>query len=258
MIEIKELTKKFGKLTAINELTLNIPAGQIVGFLGLNGAGKSTTIKCCLGLLKPDSGQIRVLGKDPQEEPEAVKANIGYVPENPVLFPNLTANEFLFLSGSLYHIPSATLKKRIEDLLIKFSLEADSRAMLHSLSKGMIQKVCIAASLLHNPEVLIFDEPFTGLDAPSTAVLKEVLRSFAANGKTVLFSSHVMEVVEKLCLSVAVIDKGQLLASASVADVLAQTHSTNLENAFMELTGRRDIGHEARDILDAVSGGPDA
>ena len=255
MIEIVDFTRKYGETVAVDRMNLLVPAGRVFGLLGPNGAGKSTTVKCITGLLRPTSGTIRVLGKDVTESPEETKAAIGYVPENPALFRTLTCREVLTLSGRLYRMDEATLRERREELLRRFGLAGKGDEQVSALSKGMTQKLAIASALLHAPRVLILDEPLNGLDAASAAVFKEVVRSFAARGGTVVFCSHTLEVVERLCDGICILAGGRVLRQGTVEEIVSATGAGSLEEAFIRLTGLADVDREAAEILSALDGG---
>src|SRR5689334_11271210 len=195
MIETDKLGRSYGNNVALSDLTLQVGPGEILGFLGPNGAGKSTTVKILTGMIKPDSGRARVAGFDVVKEPIEVKRRIGYVPESAALYESLTAREYLELIASLYHEPRASALQRIEELLDRFELSDARDQRLSEFSKGMKQKVLIASALMHRPEVVFLDEPLTGLDANAALVVKELNRSLAAQGRTIFFCSHVLEVV---------------------------------------------------------------
>jgi ABC-2 type transport system ATP-binding protein len=252
MIEIIHFSRKYGTSMAVNDMTLTIQPGKVFGLLGPNGAGKSTTVKTIVGALKPSKGKIYVCDKEVTEHAEETKAMIGYVPEVPYVFNNLTGQEYLTMTGQLYHVEPETLSTRIRELLQKFELLAKKNEPIITYSKGMIQKLVVAAALLHNPEVFILDEPFNGLDATAAAVLKETIRNFASMGKTILFCSHILEVVEKLCDEIAIMSSGIILAQGTIPEILSSTGCDNLEQAFIKLTGRRDIAREAQDIINAL------
>jgi ABC-2 type transport system ATP-binding protein len=249
MIEIRDLVKQFGAITAVSGISLSIEPGFVNGLLGPNGAGKSTTVKCIVGAIKPTSGAISVNGVHVDESPVEAKRMIGYVPENPPLFRNLTGKEYLTLVGKLYQVPDDELEERSSDLLARFGLADRQDEQLLSYSRGMAQKIVIASALVHNPQVLILDEPLAGLDAASAALLKEVVKSFAARGKTVLFLSHTLDVVEKLCDKIFVLCGGKLLVSGSAREILENTGSASLEEAFIRLTGVTNVAREAEEIV---------
>jgi ABC-2 type transport system ATP-binding protein len=255
MVQFSEFTRRYGSFTAVDALTMEIPKGAIFGLLGPNGAGKTTTVKCLTGVLRPTLGRILVEGIDVAERPLEVKRLVGYVPENPVLFKSLTGREVLTLAGRLHHLEEAPLASRIAELLHAFGISGKADEQVQSYSKGTAQKVVIAAALIHNPRVVVLDEGLSGLDAPAAAVLKRLLRSFASAGRTVIFCSHVLEVVERLCDRIAIIAEGRVKAEGTVGEILAQSRATTLEQAFITLTGETDVAREAEDILGALGGG---
>jgi ABC-2 type transport system ATP-binding protein len=252
MIDIIKFTRRYGSFTAVKDMTLHIKDGVVFGLLGPNGAGKTTTVKTITGAMKPTSGQILINGKDIVESPVEAKKITGYVPENPGLFKTLTGKEYLALMGNLYHISDRVLEEKINRILTQFGLFDRRNEQILSYSKGMSQKLVIASAILHNPGVLILDEPMTGLDAKSSAILKEIIRSFARQGKTVLFSSHILDVVEKLCDEIAILYEGSLLISGTARYIMEKTKSQTLEEGFIKLTGETDITREAADIVSAL------
>jgi ABC-2 type transport system ATP-binding protein len=252
VIQVADLTRKYGSFVAVDHMSLEIPDGAIFGLLGPNGAGKSTTVKCIAGLLRPTSGRVLVNGVDVAQKPLEVKAMLGYVPEGPVLFPTLSGRELLTLVGRMHRMDESALGGRIEELLTAFGLGDKSDHQVHSYSKGMAQKLAIAAALLPNPRLLVLDEALNGLDAASAAVLKRLLRGLADAGKTVIFCSHILEVVERLCDEIAVVAHGRLRARGSVSSIMAESGSSTLEQAFISLTGETDVAREASEILAAL------
>jgi ABC-2 type transport system ATP-binding protein len=257
VIEIENLTRSYGSFVAVDGLSLRVPDGALFGLLGPNGAGKSTTVKCICGLLRPTAGRVLVNGVDVAERPLDVKAMLGYVPESPVLFKTLTGRELLTLVGRLHRMEEADLGGRIGELLASFGLGEKADDQISSWSKGMGQKLAIAAALLPNPRVLILDEALNGLDASSAAVLKRLLRGLADSGKTVIFCSHILEVVERLCDDIAIIAHGRIRAQGRVAGIMEEAGASTLEQAFISLTGETDVAGEASDILAALGGPPD-
>ncbi|WP_142413331.1 ABC transporter ATP-binding protein [Hathewaya massiliensis] len=238
MIEIKAVDKSYnGKNKVIDNLNLTIPDGRIFGFLGPNGAGKTTTIKMITGIISPNSGSITIGGKDIVREPLEAKKLFGFVPDSPDIFLRLKGIEYLNFMGDVYEVPTEIRKERIENLSKRFSMENALGDRIQSYSHGMRQKIVIMGVLIHDPEVWILDEPLTGLDPKSSFTLKEMMREHVENGKTVLFSTHVLEVAEKLCDIVAIIDKGKILYSGDL-ETLRKEHneSKSLENIFLELT----------------------
>ena len=252
MIQTEKLSKSYGSKTALIDLDLRVDAGEILGFLGPNGAGKSTTVKILTGLMPADSGRAIVAGHDIAVEPQEVKRHIGYVPEQPALYDALTADEYLDVVGCLYHLDPAAAKTRREELLELFDLSAVKHQRLKEFSKGMRQKVVIASALLHRPEVLILDEPLDGLDANTALVMKELLRKLAAQGKTIMFSSHILEVVERICTRIFIIDKGRYVTDGTAQKIREETGSATLDEAFGKLTGVRDVGQVTADFLAAL------
>jgi ABC-2 type transport system ATP-binding protein len=252
MIQTLGLTKSYGPKLALDHLSLKVEPGEIFGFLGPNGAGKSTTVKILTGLMPQDAGSATVAGFDVAKDPLEAKRRIGYVPEQPILYDTLTADEYLDLIGCLYHLePGASLARRVE-LLDLFQLSDARHQRLSEFSKGMKQKVVITAALIHRPDVLILDEPLDGLDANTALVMKELLRKLAAQGKTIMFSSHILEVVERICTRLVIIDHGRLIAEGTSAEICAQTGETSLDAAFGKLTGVRDVGQVTTDFLSAL------
>jgi len=252
MIITDNLTKSYGSTLAVAGLSLRVEPGEILGFLGPNGAGKSTTVKILTGLVAAGAGSATICGFDVEKDPLEVKRRIGYVPETPALYDSLTADEYLDVIGCLYHLEPHTSKARRDELLDLFSLGQVRHQRLKEFSKGMRQKVCIAAALLHRPEVLILDEPLDGLDANTALVMKELLRQLAAQGKTIMFSSHILEVVERICSRIVIINKGTKVIDGTAAMICAQTGTASLDEAFGRLTGVRDAGLVTADFLRAL------
>jgi ABC-2 type transport system ATP-binding protein len=220
----------------LHEISFSLHAGEVVGMLGPNGAGKSTTIKIIAGILAACGGAVSVAGLPLPERAVDVKQRIGYVPEAAALFESLTGQEFLELSGRLHGVPEETLQMRIREILEAFALSSERSSRLDSYSKGMRQKVLIAAALLHNPELILLDEPLSGLDVNAAIMIKDLIASLAADGKTILYSSHVLDVVEKVCNRVLIIHKGSLIADGSLDSLRATTHQESLEDVFRALT----------------------
>ncbi len=236
MILLRKLAKHFGEKKAVDDISLEIHSGGIFGFLGPNGAGKSTTVKILAGLLRPTSGDAEVLGFDVVKQPLEVKKRIGYVPEAPSLFETLTVIEHLTLLSQLHHISETLASERILELLDLFHLSEVRDQSLSDLSRGMKQKVVLAGALIHNPQVLLLDEPFSGLDANMVLTVKELLLKLATQGKTILFCSHILDVVERICTRLAIIHNGKIVAQGTNAELMSQTGQPNLEQAFRQLT----------------------
>jgi len=236
-IETTGLTRDFGKFRAVNELNLRVEAGRFYGFLGPNGAGKSTTIKMLTGLLAPSGGAMRILGEDTADPQRAlaVKRRIGVVPENLVLFDNLTAREYLTFIGRMYLLPRATVRTRAEELLVMMDLAHEEKKLTLEFSHGMKKKLSLAAALIPNPDLLFLDEPFEGVDAVASRVLRDTLKQCVGRGATVFLTSHVLEIVEKLCTDVGIIAAGKLVHQGTMADL--QRDGSTLEDKFISVVG---------------------
>jgi ABC-2 type transport system ATP-binding protein len=235
-IETHELTRFFDGFCAVHAIDLRVERGTFYGFLGPNGAGKSTTIKMLTGLLAPSAGQIRVLGHnilDPREALE-VKRHVGVVPEELALFDNLTAREYLTFIGRMYLVPRDTIRSRIDELLSLLGLQAEEKKLALEYSHGMKKKLALAAALLPNPDLLFLDEPFEGVDAVTSRIIRDLLAGYVARGSTVFLTSHVLEIVEKLCTHVGIIVKGTLVEQDSLEAI---RRGSSLENRFLEKAG---------------------
>ena len=252
VIEACELTKVYGTLTALDCVSLEVRPGEILGFLGPNGAGKSTTVKILTGMIKASSGNARVAGFDVATQAIEVKRRIGFVPESGVLYESLSPDEYLELVGCLHHLDARTRHARAGELLELFGLGEVRHQRLFELSKGTKQKVVIAAALLHKPDVLFLDEPLDGLDANAAMLVKELLKQLAAQGRTILFCSHILDVVERICSRIVIIDKGRKIAEGSAAELTRQTGAPTLELAFSALTGGAAAGAVTTDFLAAL------
>lgn len=251
-ISINHLRKAYGGKLAVNDLTMRVEPGEILGFLGPNGAGKSTTVKILTGLLTPDAGTAEVAGFNVLTHPLEAKKRLGYVPEAPAVYDSLTADEYLEFVGSLYHLDQKTLLARRTELLELFDLQEARHQRLREFSKGMRQKVVFAAAMIHRPEVLILDEPLDGLDANTALVLKELLRKMAAQGRTIMFSSHILEVVERICTRIVIINEGRFVTQGTSAAICGETGAATLDEAFGRLTGVRDVAKVTEDFLAAL------
>ena len=237
MIRIVGLTKRYGQLTALDDLSLEVPRGTLFGFLGPNGAGKTTTIKLITGLLRPTAGDAFLGPHSIQSQPLEAKALFGYVADVPFLYDKLTAREFLEFMGALYRVPEAAARARADKLLKLLELDTAADALIEAYSHGMRQKTALAGALLHDPPVLILDEPTSGLDPASSRRIKQLLRGLVARGRTVFFSTQVLEVAEKLCDRVAILDHGKLVAHGTLDELKAAAPGArSLEEAFVALT----------------------
>ncbi|HBP38075.1 MAG TPA: 3-dehydroquinate dehydratase [Clostridiales bacterium] len=239
MIVLKQVSKSYnGKIKAVDQIDLTVENGEIFGFLGPNGAGKTTTIKMMTGILTPDQGEVLVNGYDIVKEPLAAKRSFGFVPDDPNIFPRLKAVEYLRFIGDIYQVPPAERTERIGSLTARFGLADALADRIQSYSHGMRQKLMIVGALLHNPDVWILDEPMTGLDPRSSFVLKEMMREHADSDKTVFFSTHVLDVAEKVCDRVAIIDRGRILFCGTIEGMREHVRSnSSLETMFLELVG---------------------
>jgi ABC-2 type transport system ATP-binding protein len=253
MLEVRQLTKLYTGVPAVDRVSFAIKPGEILGYLGPNGAGKSTTVKMLIGLLEPTSGHIEFRGQEIRHDLKAYQRRIGYVPEEPHLYPHLSGREYLQLVGRLRGIERRALEPKMDELLRLIGLWEDRHSPLAGYSKGMRQKVLLMASLLHDPELLILDEPFSGLDVNASMILRGLLDALAARGKMVLYSSHVLEVVEKVCSTVLILRKGRVVAHDSVAHLRDLMEKSSLEGVFAQLTQPEDTNAVARRILDVVT-----
>jgi ABC-2 type transport system ATP-binding protein len=235
-IETHRLTRYFDDFCAVSGIDLRVSRGITYGFLGPNGAGKSTTIKMLTGLLAPSDGVIRVLGKDMLDQKESLeaKSRVGVIPEDLALFDNLTAREYLTFIGRMYLLERETIRGRIDELLHLLGLHNDEKKLTLEYSHGMKKKLALAAALLPNPDLLFLDEPFEGVDAVTSRVIRDLLTNYVARGSTVFLTSHVLEIVEKLCTHVGIIVKGELVEQASLADI---RQGGSLEERFLQLAG---------------------
>lgn len=242
IIEVKGLTKAFAGTTVLKNINLTIHAGEIVGYIGPNGAGKSTTIKVLTGIIPDFEGEVTVLGYDIKQKPLEVKRLMGYIPENAALYDTLTPLEYLHFIGQLYAMERSHIDMKARELLQVFGLSGYVDSRMTTFSKGMRQKVLLIAGMIHNPSLLFLDEPLSGLDANAVILVKEILAQLKRNGKTIFYSSHLMDVVEKISDRIIIIDKGEVIADGSFEALHSQAGGT-LEQIFTELTGNRE--HES-------------
>jgi ABC-2 type transport system ATP-binding protein len=252
MIATEHLSRDYGSKRALYDLTMRVEPGEILGFLGPNGAGKSTTVKVLTGMIQPSAGRAIVAGFDVVAQPLEAKKRIGYVPETAALYDGLTAAEYLELIACLHHLEPKVATTRRDELLELFGLRDAANQRMSEFSKGMKQKVVISAALLHRPDVLFLDEPLDGLDANTAMVVKELLKKLAAQGKTILFCSHILEVVERMCSRIVVINNGVKIAEGTSKEIELGTGTSSLEEAFSKLTGVRDAGQVSSDFLAAL------
>jgi ABC-2 type transport system ATP-binding protein len=234
---IDGLTRRFGSVTAVNGLSLEVRAGEIVGFLGANGAGKTTTLRCASGLLAADAGRIEVAGADLDREPRVAKARLGLVPDRPFLYERLSAREFLAFVAALYDLPADAAARRADELLVRLELAPHADRTVEGYSLGMRQKAAIAAALLPSPPLLLLDEPLNGLDPPSARLLKTLLREHARAGGGVLVSTHLLDVAERLCDRVVILRSGSVVAEGTLESLRGDRHDRSLEDVFFDLGG---------------------
>ncbi|MGD6965925.1 ABC transporter ATP-binding protein [Rossellomorea vietnamensis] len=255
VLSIRELQKSFGSKHVLKGIDLEVQKGQIIGYIGPNGAGKSTTVKILLGLETADRGEIEVFGEKISDSNIDYKRKIGYVPEIAEIYDNLTANEYMTFIGELYGMTAEEAGDKAFKLMNIFGLEGVFHSKIASYSKGMKQKVLIISSLLHDPELLFFDEPINGLDANSVMVFKEILAKLAAEGKTIFYSSHIMDVVEKISSRIILLHDGRIVADGTFAELKGQNMDGTLEQIFNELTGFNEHGQIAERFVEIVKGG---
>ena len=236
MLNIEHLTKTYGEKKAVDDLSLHIAPGEIYGFIGHNGAGKTTTIKACCGILQSDSGEVYIDGVSVKENPIAAKAKLAYIPDNPDLYEFMTGIQFLNFIGDVFGVSAEDRQARIRKYADLFELTNDLAQHISAYSHGMKHKLAVISALLHEPKLLIMDEPFVGLDPKASHILKELMRELCKNGGAIFFSTHVLEVAEKLCDKVAIIKGGKLIKSGTMEEVKGDA---SLENVFLELEGEQ-------------------
>lgn len=251
MLEARVLTKRFGGTLAVDKVSFSVSPGEIVGYLGPNGSGKSTTVNIVVGLLEPTSGTVMLDGRTLSEDPAEYQQKIGYVPEEPHLYTHLTATEYLTLIARLRRLPQATFDTKIPELLRLLQLHDSRYSTMAAFSKGMRQRVLLAAALLHNPALLVLDEPFAGLDVNAGLLFRALLTILAAEGRMVLFSTHRFDMVEKLCSRVVVLSSGRVVAEHHLA-TLGTTGVPTLEEMFCRVTKQADFRPLARELFDTL------
>ena len=252
MLEVRGVTKRYGAVTAVRDVSFVVRRGEVLGYLGPNGSGKSTTVKMLAGLMPPSLGTVLFDGADIQNDLVAYKARVGYVPEEAHVYTYLTAPEYLRLCGRLRRLSSAALETKIDRFLRILGLDADRHASLASFSKGMRQKVLFAAALIHNPQVLILDEPASGLDVSTALVLRTLVKALSREGRIVFYSSHELDTVEKISTRVMILRSGQVVADDSASNLRALMHLPSLEDVFSELAVEDDAETVAAELLDVV------
>jgi ABC-2 type transport system ATP-binding protein len=252
MLEAQGLTKYYGSVLAVQSIDFGLEPGQVLGYLGPNGSGKSTTVKMLIGLLEPTRGQVLFHGKNIQHDLVGYRKHLGYVPEEANLYPYLTGLEYLELVGTLRGMSPQRMKAKINSFLELFSLLPHRHVALSSYSKGMRQRILLISALMDNPDVLILDEPLSGLDVTSALIFKNLIQSLSARGKTIFYCSHVLEVVEKVCSRLLILRKGQVIASGSTEEVRQRIGETSLESIFLHLVEDRDVAQIANNIVDVM------
>ena len=252
MIRVEKLVHRYGEKQALGGISFQVPTGQICGYLGPNGAGKSTTVRILTGMQRPTEGRAAVAGFDTVEEPLEVKRRIGYVPETGAVYGTLSVNEYLGFVGAMHHLEPDRIAERTHTLLKTFKIADAENQRLDTLSKGMRQKVVIAAAVLHDPEVVLFDEPLSGLDANAARSVKDLVRGLADRGKTVLYCSHLLDIVERLCDRIIILDQGRIVADGPTAELVGAGGRGSLEGLFRDLTGGEDTRQLAEAMLDSI------
>ena len=254
MIKVDNLSRQYGTLWAVKDLSFEIADGQVYGLLGPNGAGKSTTVKMMVGMLIPTTGEILINGLNIRTDGNAIKTNLGYVPESCALYENLTGREHLEMVCNLHHFPVENIEPQVNKLIELLDLKDSADKRIAGYSKGMKQKLLLAGGIIHNPRLLILDEPLSGLDANAQSLFRELIKEFARDGRIVIFCSHVLEVVERICDRLLIIDHGRKLTEGTPKEIIANLGVTTLGEAFGHLTGATDIDGQARGILRAIEG----
>ncbi len=253
ILEMKEVTKSFGGNHVLKGVDFSVYPGEIIGYIGPNGAGKSTTVKIILGLLQPDMGEIFIFGKSLKDSGDTYKARIGYVPENAELYDTLSAEEYLLFVGRLYGLEEDMVREKSLKMMQILGIEEAFKNRLSSFSKGMRQKVLIISSLLHNPDILFWDEPLNGLDANSVQIVKEILSELKKEGKTVFYSSHIMDTVEKLSDRIIILNEGRVVADGHFDELQKEADGT-LEQLFNQLTGFNEYEELANAFVSVMKG----
>lgn len=248
------VVKRYGKFTAVAGLNLKVHRGEIFGFLGPNGAGKTTTIRMVAGVLRPSAGRIEIAGVPLGDDPEGAKSRIGYIPDRPFLYEKLSGGEFLRFVAGLWGKDGPDAEARADRLLELFQLTQWKNELIESYSHGMRQKLLISSALVHQPELIVVDEPMVGLDPRSARLLKDLLRTFVDSGGTVFLSTHTLEVAEALCDRIAIISRGEIIALGTMDELRAQAHAggAHLEEIFLKVTGGEDMADVIRSLREAI------
>jgi ABC-2 type transport system ATP-binding protein len=252
MIEVRDVTKRYGGLVAVNHASFTVEPGEVLGYLGPNGSGKSTTVKMLVGLMPPSHGSVLYNGVDIQEDLIAYKAQVGYVPEEAHVYTYLTGPEYLRLVGRLRGIPAERLESKINRFLALFGLDTDYHAPLTAYSKGMRQKILLSAALLHNPKVVVLDEPASGLDVSTALVLRTVVKTLASERRIIFYSSHELETIEKISTRVIILRSGRIVADDSAARLRELMHLPSLEDVFAQLAVKDNLDQIAEGLMAAI------
>jgi ABC-2 type transport system ATP-binding protein len=252
MLELRNVSKRFAGIAAVDNVSFKARAGEVTGYLGPNGSGKSTTMKMITGLIEMSAGQILFDGAPIHHDLTAYKQHMGYVPEEPHLYPHLSGLEYLVMVGQLRNLPEKPTAERIDCLLRLLSLHSDRHVPISSYSKGMRQKVLLSAALLHNPGLILLDEPFSGLDVATSLVLRSLIQELASRGKVVLFSSHELETVERVCSHVVILHRGKVKADDSIENLRTLMSLPTLEDIFSQLAVEQDTAAVSRQIADVI------
>jgi len=252
MLELRHVSKRYRSIPAVEDVSFLLREGEVLGYLGPNGSGKSTTVKMVIGMIRPTSGKVFFAGRDIHDDLPSYRAQLGYVPEEAQVYTHLSGLEYLQLVGRLRGLDEALLERKARELLALLSLEAAQYSAMSEYSKGMKQRVLIAASLLHDPRLIVFDEPLSGLDAVSARLFKDLLVLLAREGKAILYISHVMEVVERVCDRVIVLSKGRVVADAAPRELTTLMHLPTLESVFAQLVQQTDTEQVARNLVDVM------
>ena len=252
MLELRGVTKKFSAFPVVNHVNFTVRPGEVLGYLGPNGAGKTTTIRMLAGLLEPTDGEIFFEGKNIKKDLYEYKKRLGYVPEQSEIYPHLSGFDYLLMVGRLRGIPERVLQDKIYEFLRLFDLKIDMDVAIGAYSKGMRQKILISAALLHNPDILLLDEPLSGLDVTTAMVIRDLVKRLAAEKKILIYSSHVLEVTEKICSNIIIIHKGNIVANDSVENLRNLMQLPSLVDIFNQLVVQEDTEAVARDIIEVM------
>jgi ABC-2 type transport system ATP-binding protein len=252
MLELRHVTKRYHGIPVVHDVNLHLAAGEVLGYLGPNGAGKSTTVKMITGMIEPTHGEILFRGENIHRDLPAYRARLGYVPEEAQVYTHLSALEYLQLAGRLRSMPEALIERKSRGLLELFGLKTALESPIHDYSKGMKQRVLLSAALLHNPDLMLFDEPLSGLDAVTARLFKDLLVALRREGKAVLYISHVLEVVEQVCDRVVILSSGAMLADATPKELIQMNQQPTLERVFAQLVQQTDTASLAEDLVSVM------